>query len=473
MQKLNYSKMAFMSGGRVKLLWQAPLFSIFIFTCGFLAVQRFNVGSLSSYVCMLPFSCFLIQLFYGHKNEALTSLLLTMFMLVDNGVNIYSETIPEVRYFIYLSAISLLFIFNTWRVRIQGLPLTFLIIISLLIGCFTNLYGDTPTDISTLNRDLKVLLILSAFIFKPDSTKFDFHILFVGMLGCLVGEFLNGLFFYRDYDDYMSYNSTKAFIIFPAAYAILTNKNLGVKILLVGITAYVIFLFGTRMIPLSLAVSVALYSFFKLIKNKNLFGFIVISLKIISPLFFFASIFTRLLADTEFIRLKAFSFIFIITENLNFSSLGTLFEILDPVRFYEHQIFFQRTLLEIFFGGGLGSGIKDVNGLLHFVTMEQTAFSQEEITSSIFFNFHDFWIDFGLRFGLLTVFYLIYILIFKSMARGDGVRGIIFAMVLINTTYSMAGILLSALLIRYWPINNDLLKEKSMKIFEPYRRFVK
>ncbi len=454
-QNLNYSIKDVESRNTIKLFWQSTFFSLFIFSCGFLAAQRFNAGSLSPYICLLPFSCFLIQLYCRHKNEALTSLLLTMFMLVDNGADAYSETMPQLRYFVYLSAISSIFIFNTWRIQQQALPLTFLILISLFIGCFVSLFGDIPVDISTLNRDLQVLVILSAFIFKPDSTKLDFHMIYFGMLGYLAGEFLNGLFFYHQYDDYMSYNSTKAFIIFPAVYAILANKNLAIRLLLVGLTTYVIFLYGTRMIPLSLAISVIIYLFFKLAKNKSSLIFIVMNLAIVSLFLLFTFLFFKFLGDTELIRFKAFSFFLIIFENFNFSSLEILFKTLDPVRFYEHQLFFQRTYLEIFFGSGLGSGIKDMNGLLGFVTFEQTAFSDEEILSSIFFNFHDFWIDFGLRFGLFAVIYLIYVLIFKSMLRGEGVRGILFCIVLVNTTYSMAGILLSALLIRYWPTNND------------------
>ena len=77
------------------------------------------------------------------------------------------------------------------------------------------------------------------------------------------------------------------------------------------------------------------------------------------------------------------------------ASIYEIFKVLDPVRYAEHQIFFSRNLIEILFGNGLGAGIADIEGYLGFVNYYQSAFSQEEINTNIYFNLHDFWIDYG------------------------------------------------------------------------------
>jgi len=128
-------------------------------------------------------------------------------------------------------------------------------------------------------------------------------------------------------------------------------------------------------------------------------------------------------------------------------------KILDAVRYAEHQIFFSRSIPEILFGNGLGSGIYDINSYLGFVNYWQSAFSQEEIQSNYFYNLHDYWIDFGLRFGLLSVLIVLYLVSIGQMLKGNIFYGIMMGCLLINVTYSGSGIILVALMHKFYRHN--------------------
>ena len=383
---------------------QSKLLSLALFTCGFLAVQRFTLSPINTAICVLPLFLFAVQMLRGHHQSALTYLVLSLFLSIDNGGGAYAETITPLRYLIYLSAITMLFYLSNWRVRRKRLLLAALLCCGIAFGCVTTAFGSVPLDVSTLQRDLMVLFILSAFLFDRSSAKLDLHLLFSGSLGYLAGEFVNALFLYKDFAEYLSYNSLKAFVVFPVIYALLTRRNAIIKVALVIPTLYVIFLYGSRMITLSAFVFLAAALFINVIKNrsgKSQLGFLVLLVLLAN--------FYRIeaLADYDVMRFKALSFLVQIQENFEEFDIFSLLVTLDPVRFAVHQLFFDRPILEVMFGSGIGSGMFDADGLLAFVTVDQSAFSEQEINYSTFYNLHDFWIDFGLRFGLLPLAYVI------------------------------------------------------------------
>ena len=69
----------------------------------------------------------------------------------------------------------------------------------------------------------------------------------------------------------------------------------------------------------------------------------------------------------------------------------------------EHKLFFDQDFNILLFGKGLLSGLNDTEGYLSFVKFDQTAFTRKEIITKEFFNFHDPWIDIGLRIGLIPL----------------------------------------------------------------------
>jgi hypothetical protein len=427
---------------------QQQLLSLILFSSGFLAVQRFILSPINAVICAIPLGLFVVQMLRGYHQTALTYLVLALFLSIDNGGGVYTETIVPLRYFIYVSAITMLFYLSSRQIQRRRLLLAALLCCGIAFGTVTTLFGSVPIDLATLQRDLMVLFILFIFLRAPTSTGLDLHLIFSGTFGYLVGEVVNIFLFYKDNTDYLSYDSLKAFIVFPLIYTLLTRRNFVIQVIMAIATLYVIFFYGTRMITLSIFVFMSAALVINSIRNrlgKNLLGFLValIVLVNINPI--------ESLADTEYMQFKGIAFLVKIQENFETSDIYQIFRLLDPVRFTEHQLFFERPILEVIFGSGIGSGIYDANGALAFVTFDMTAFTDQEINSSTFYNFHDFWIDFGLRFGLLSVAYLIYKVVLQEMRNNRPWHGVLFGMLLVNTTFATSGLLLTALLVRFFP----------------------
>tara|TARA_B100000676_G_scaffold279968_1_gene303741 strand:+ start:562 stop:1077 length:516 start_codon:yes stop_codon:yes gene_type:complete len=108
-------------------------------------------------------------------------------------------------------------------------------------------------------------------------------------------------------------------------------------------------------------------------------------------------------------------------------------KLIDPWRFGELQLLFDRDLFSIFFGEGFGSGIFDSKGYLIFADFGQTAYSEQELRSGIFYNMHDLWTDYGLRFGILFIIIFLY----------DIIKNIIFSTNHLKTFYAMLILILA------------------------------
>ncbi len=425
-----------------------------LFTCGFLAVQRFTLNPVNAAICAVPYVLFIVNMIQGHQRVALSCLVLALFLSVDNGAGVYAETVAPLRYLIYASVIVMLFHLSRWRIRKQSLVLATLLCCGILFGSLSSsLLGGVPIDTATLRRDLMVLFILSVFLLARSSVRLDLQLLYLGSLGYLAGEVLNALIIYKDFTEYLNYNSLKAFIALPMFYSMMTRKNIIIQTTLVAMTSYIIFLYGSRMITLSLIFLSFVASIIYVIQSgngKSLFGFLIAIILITNIDLI------EIPSDSELFKFKAIAFLFQAIDIIKELEINHVFVLLDPVRFAEHQLFFDRPILQIILGSGLGSGIFDYNGLLGFVTFDQTAFSEDEIISSTYFGFHDFWIDFGLRFGVLPVIYVFFCLTLILMWRKFYVKGVLFGLVLINTTFAASGILLMALLVRLWPEERPL-----------------
>lgn len=427
---------------------QPQLLSLILFASGFLAVQRFILSPINAVICAIPLGLFIVQMLRGYHQTALTYLVLALFLSIDNGAGVYAETIAPLRYFIYISAITMLFYLRSRQIQPRRILLAALLCCGIAFGTATTLFGSVPIDLATLQRDLLALFILFIFLRAPTSTELDLHLIFSGTFGYLVGEVVNLFLFYKDNTDYLSYDSLKAFIVFPLIYTLLTRRNFVIQVIMAIATLCVIVFYGTRMITLSIFVLMSAALVITSIRNrlgKNLLGFLValIVLVNINPI--------EYLADTEFMQFKGIAYFVQIQENFEILDISQIFRLLDPVRFAEHQLFFERPILEVMFGSGIGSGIYDANGELAFVTFEMTAFSEQQINSSTFYGFHDFWTDFGLRFGLLSVAYAIYKVVLQEMRNNRPWHGVLFGMLLINTTFATSGMLLTALLVRFFP----------------------
>lgn len=425
------------------------LLASMLFICGFLAAQRFTLDPVNAAICAVPYVMFAFNMSRADQRAAMSCLVLALFLSVDNGAGVYAETVAPLRYLIYASVIVVLFRQSRWCVKKQSLVLATLLCCGILVGSLTSsLAGEVYLDTETLRRDLLVLLILSVFLLPRSSVRLDLQLLYTGSLGFLAGEVINALFFFKDSNEYLSYNSLKAFIVFPLIYSAIKRKSIFIRATLSVLTPYIIFLYGTRMIVVSAISLFLVASIMHAIRSG--YSKILLAISIASFLLINLNLFD-ILNDGGFLQFKAIAFLFQARDIIKDSDFNNMFLLLDPVRFAEHQLFFDRPIMQIFLGSGLGSGIFDSNGLLGFVTFDQTAFSENEINSSTYFGFHDFWIDFGLRFGMLPIIYLLFRLTLFPMWRKYYVEGALFGLILINTTFATSGILLIALLVRLWP----------------------
>lgn len=421
-----------------------------LFTSGFLAVQRFALAPFDALVCVLPLVGFLFCLVAGRRSLALSCLALSLAYLVDNGGEIYTETPQAIRLVIYLAACATLLLLSEWRIRVRALQAGALLVVFIAVGTAAGLMGPSPVfDASTLRRDAQVLLLLAVFLFPAARIELDLSALFFAGLGYLFGEVVNVALLYEAGDHYLSYNSLKAFVLVPVIVVLFRGGHLAGALVLASLTLPVMLLYGSRMLVASALALAGLASLTHAVRTKNFV-----------PLGVFAALVTvavygggvDAIRDVPHSGLKALSFFVTVVEQFDASDLAHLYVALDPVRFAEHQLVLARPWPELLFGSGLGSGVIDYHGLLRFVTYEQTAFSDDEIRSAHYFNFHDFWIDFGLRFGLVPVAWILWRLVAHEMGRGRTWRGVFFGLLLLNATFSSAGLIFTAMAVRFFPL---------------------
>ena len=375
-----------------------------------------------------------------------------LIVMVDNGGSVYPETPYTIRYFILifalLSVVMLISRFSLRRLVIAvALMLFYLTTTTLLII-------DTPLLFSTaiMRRDLlAVFLVLACFLTRPvikSGADFINVKLIISMcLGYLLGELVNVVFFYTDHNEYLNYDSTKAAVVLPAIMAIRYCSFAVVRYAIYIVTIYVLFHMGSRMLLLSLFVISILVVFLKL--NLKLLTYALLA----SLIFYFvgSEMFIGLLQDSTLSHLKAFALVSTVFEGMREMNLAELLKLLDPIRFAEHVLVMDRPLAQLLFGSGLGSGIYDDKDYLHVAAGTPTSFSSQEMSSSIYFNFHDIWLDLGLRFGLLAVI-LISVIFIVGLSRHDHYKKyFLIIFFFINAAFSTSGLLLTALIYQYWP----------------------
>jgi hypothetical protein len=425
------------------------LMCVALFLCGLISVQRFTLGLAGPMICLVPLLLAFLAGLARAKGVAASCLLLALVFSVDNGGNAYAETPAIIRYLIYVGVFLTLVISSTSRVRVRALIAACLVIAGICAGTLLNvLDGVGVFDAVALRRDAIVLVVMSVFLLARSHLDLDLGLIFAGTLGYLLGEVGNILFFYSLGNDYLSYNSVKSIAVFPVLYALLREYGRMWQMILAACTLLVIVFYGTRMITLSLLLFVILVPVVKSIR-KGTVG-IYVALLLAGVLLVMMDV-ASILGIDALERIKALSFFLILIENFDPSDMLAMFSALDPVRFAEHQLFFSRSAPEVLLGSGLGSGISDSGGVLAFVSYEQTAFSSEEIRTSTYFNLHDFWIDYGLRFGLVPVLLVMLGLSVRQIWLGRPWQGVLFGVLLINTTFATSGLLLTAMLVRCFP----------------------
>lgn len=420
---------------------------IFLFIAGFISVQRYLLASSYQYISLVVFVVAIMSLL-KNKPHFLTILLFSIITSVDVGGEVYSITNTFIRYPIYITSILLLIGRSIKRKK-------FYTLVFFLILPFLNTFlFDYSTHVNTLIRD--ILIVILAFIVFTDYKKkqtINYHFLAVGMLGYLIGEIFNIVFFASgSLLEYLNYDSTKSFIVFPFIYFYLKEKKV-LSIVVFILTITVLIFYATRMLMLSfIFITIFLFISSNSFKIKKL---IINSLFIIIPIL--------LISQFNF-NIESRKATGVVTQFSGKDSFLDKLEQIDRVRFVEHKLFFQRSIFEVAFGSGFGSGLEDTNNELGFSIDKGGAFSSQEIYSGKYYNLHDTWIDFGLRFGLLAVL-ACYFFIFKKLKDkkvDSKISSAILFILFTCASFSSSGLILIAYFFKVL-INDNLEFPKNAK----------
>ena len=418
----------------------STIIPILLFAVGFFASQRFY-GGFSHLVCVLPFIVAITKCLKGQS--AVEYLLLALVFLVDNGVNVYAETPALIRYPIYLFCLYTLA--RPLRLRKSGLIIFF---VATSIWLLMTLIALEKVSSSAMFRDVYFLVILGLLLsnsspFRLSSLNFD--ILVISIMGFLVGELFNSLMFFSSSSpDYMSYDTLKGFVVLPSLFY-LARKDYIRFALFSSITLLVLLDYRARMIPVVWTVLIFATLMIRATALRGAGSKLasIIVLLIIPIMLFYLGEARQFAYDSN----KVTNLIYVLLSNTG-GVVDAVYS-LDPVRVAEHKLFFSRPLVEIIFGSGLSAGLHDNIGALSFVGFNDSAFSRDEITSGYYYNLHDVWIDYGLRFGIIFVL-CVFILLGRAFFSTSSVDVNFISMMLIvsffTSFYSIAGMLVIAIL---------------------------
>lgn len=411
------------------------------FIFAFFSVQRFLFPEISTIICLLPFILYVVLRFNNKTQLALSSLVISLILVVDNGSNLYQETSTYIRYVIYICVIFELFNQNTYKIIVNNLKLLIILIIILVFSTIiASFESNFVTNIDITIRTILVLIILTAFIYQNKNKNLEKSYLFDCGLGYIFGELINALVFF-DPNEYLSYNSTKVFVILPLLIVIFSKYNFFVKLLIIFITIYIVNKYGSRMITLSSILLIFSTIIYINIKKQNFIRLIIA--------FSIAGLIQIILVNfQDFITVnKSFKYLI---EILNSNSIAEIFSSLDVTRYAEHQLFFDRPILNILLGNGLYSGLVDNNQYLAFVTKSMTAFTDIEIDLQEYYKLHDFWTYYGLIFGVIPITIFLYKTIVLNIIRDNFIFSIFFGLLLFNACFSTAGVLLAAAFYKFY-----------------------
>lgn len=433
-----------------------PMFQISVlFIIGLLASQRILLGQIQPLMSIIPIAFYWISVATGGpRNIEATFILPALYLLVDNGGGIYSETPSFLRYLVYLSAIYFLASHLKWRA--DKTTVLFLIIFYMYVVAMTisNIFNDFPFSWNALWRDAIIVVLLTLSVFSQINLHVNWVLIYALTFGYLIGELINAMYFYDIKNGgYLNFSSVKVFVIFPLLYSMERNYRRIIQILLLIISILILITYGTRMILLSfiiLGIVLGFIHYRRIWNPKNfLLAACTIALLISSVSF---------ISSSNFSAFKTATFLVQIYNSISNGEIIETLRVLDPVRFAEHTLFFDRSWCSILFGSGLGSGLPDQRNLLGFVSINDTAFSKQELNAREYFNLHDMWIDFGLRFGLIGILYVFWKLVIQKFLNGHYFAGMLLGLLYLNATFAWTGVLL---LILFYHLCKNITNNKS------------
>jgi hypothetical protein len=435
-------------------------------TCvlAFLESQRFFFSNSVGYFCLIA----LLFAFLSPNKEIKHSLIILSLFLYEDLVIMASNATPQ-----FIRNILIIFLFFYFLKYLTSIKLKlnraiiFLIFLS-IISINTLLYINAlnPVDFNTFRYNAFLIIIL--FLIICTNTNFNLSInlnyLIYPIIFYLIGETIN-FFFYQDIwkhelKEYLNYSSLKSMILMPFIYFLIYKKNFIYILFLFISTNIVIAGYGSRYIFLSLYLFVFLYVFFYL--KYNLFLKLFLTFILFFSLFLAAQNLEGSFKSTALLK----SIFEMPSKDFN---LSNLFYEIERVRFMEHKLILSQSIYDILFGKGLGSGLYDSNSYLSFVRFDQTAYSEKEIITKVFYNFHDPWTDIGIRIGLIPFFIIMLKFLFNSyfyLKKSDEKNVFIISCVfvlIINAWFQVIGLIVIFLF--YKSLTNNRLGKKEFNSF--------
>lgn len=432
---------------------------ILLFFIAALSSQRYLLTDIYHFICLVPL---ILGLIYQNKNIILgnTYLIIALFTFVDNGgdvsdygLYVFKETAGIIRYLIYLSILSIIIIryrINTSKIWIPVV----LLIMPAIVSAYNAFDLNSTMNYSLFRGDIFVVIMTFLVLTNKNEKIFNFDIKLLCCFLIFYGffEVINSLVYHDFTVGYSNYHSIKSLIVFPLIYSLIFFKNNFIKLILLFSTLIVLVGYTTRMIIVSLVFTLIIY-YAKKINLKSLKQIFTVFLVALVGFF-----------SLQYQNIEGSSIKMLNTLNILFDGDNILLslQLIDPWRFGELQLLFDRNLFSIFFGEGFGSGVFDPKGYLIFADFGQTAYSDQELMSGIFYNMHDLVTDYGLRFGLLFVTLFLFDLIKNIIFSKNHLKNFYAMLLLILSLcafFSSAGIILiSIFYLNYLAIDQGAIK---------------
>ena len=420
---------------------------ILLFITAFFSAQRYLLPDIYHYACLIP----LIAGIYFYKNSRILSntfIFISLFTCVDIGgssgaIMQFNETSSLIRYTIYL-IIMITIVLNS-KINFKRFYIMLLLLFFPLLSTIINLFDPQSLfNMSILRSDILVCFFLLLLFSNENNEifKLELNLIFNFLIFFGLFEILNFMFFFNYQESYMNFQSTKSLILFPVFYSIVYSKSNFFKITLLILTVLILIGYVSRMIFLSMFLSLLFFMIAKILSGKIR----LTSMLVYALLFFIVINFLSQRSD----ELQTIKMISTFTSFIDSTNFFTALNLIDPWRYGELQLFFDRDLLLIIFGEGFGSGVHDYNNYLYFAQFNQTAYTDKELITGTFYNMHDFWTDYGLRFGLLNITLFLFFLISKIIRSKNNNTIFIFMVSFVLTLcafFSVSGIIMNFLIL--------------------------
>ncbi|EOK5732206.1 hypothetical protein WM008_21565 [Vibrio vulnificus] len=340
----------------------------------------------------------------------------------------YSETPSILRYAIY--GISCLYLFSLIRgVNSYKTSVFCIWVLLILTSTFYNAISGYINFTTTTDDLLIIFLVCIVFCAKfnidisIEDLRYLFKVLSFFVLALIASEIVNVIFFFDISQGYLNYQSTKVVILFSLVFYLINKKYLFAVVISL-LTALILVNYVTRMIILVAMLTIVVYFFLYVFKPrvllKNTFSVFIIASMIG---LFSAWVILSLQTDySTFSFTNEYKLTSMFIKFSEMTSYSDTLHSLDPVRYAELLVLAEQSLPQLLFGSGLGGAYYDSGNLFGFVGVNDFAFSEEEITSRIFFNFHDLWTDVAFRFGFVPVVVFLLYLTLKVRSPNKQIR---------------------------------------------------